>query len=146
VNDDPIAGSAIRPMEVEAMEKNAPVLPDIAVSEIYRETFLFLLPPEEAAAVRVYGATVEDRLLDRPAGEMPRTSYTEAEMQGVLADLLFLAGFLRSVSREREASELAERDWLLASFAAELAGEVAVLAARLDREFARLANREVGSR
>jgi hypothetical protein len=126
------------------MEKDAPVLPDVPVSEVYRETFLFNLPPEEAAAFRAYGAAVENRLLDRPAYEMPRLSHTEAEMQGALADLRFLAGFFLAVGKEREASELQERDWLLARFAAELSGEIAAVAARLDREFARLSGREGG--
>ncbi len=126
------------------MEKDAPVLPDVPVSEVYRETFLFFLPPDEAAAFRAYGAAVENRLLDRPAYEMPRLSYTEAEMQGALVDLRFLAGFLGAVGKEREASELPERDWLLASLAAELAGELAAIAARFNREFARLSGRKSG--
>ena len=36
------------------MERDAPVLPDVPVSDVYRETFLFNLPPEDAAAFRAY--------------------------------------------------------------------------------------------
>jgi hypothetical protein len=132
-------------MEVVAMEKSAPVLQEEPVSDVYRETFLAILPPDEAAAFRAYGNAVENRLLDRPAYEMPTTSYTEAEMRGALADLCFLAGFLQTVGKERAASELPERDWQLAHVAAELAGEVAALAAGLDRELRRFSASDEGT-
>ncbi len=112
-------------------------------SGVYRETFLAILEAEEGVAFRLHGVILETRFLDRSAFDQPATSsFTEAEVRGALADLRFLAEFLRTVGREREASELPLRDWQLSQAAAESAGEVARIAERLDRELTRLLESE----
>jgi len=123
------------------MDKSATTPLENSTSEAFRETFLSILSPEEATLLRNYGNLLHSRFLDRPVYEVPATSYTEAEMQGALADLRSLAEFLRAVGREREASELPEREWQLSHVAAELAGGVVLLAEGLDRELRRLSAR-----
>jgi hypothetical protein len=121
------------------MDNSAPASAELP-SGAYRETFLSILDPEEAAAFRSHGNVVENRFLDRVVYEETKTSYTEAEVRGALADLRFLAGFLRAVGKEREASELPPRDWQLAHTAAECAEDVDVLAHKLQEELTRLSS------
>ena len=126
------------------MDKAEEHLPT-GLSAAFRESFLCIFDPEEAQAFRTFGNVVENRFLDRATYEEGAPSYTLAEMQGAALDLKFLGAFLQVVGREREASELSRRDWLLSSLAAELGEAVAALAERLDRELARLSGREDGA-
>jgi hypothetical protein len=103
-------------------------------SEVFRELFLSILPPEEAEAFRSWGSLLHTRFIDRSSYEVPPTSFTEAEMRGVLADLRFMTQFLRGVAREREMSELSIHDWRLAEFASTLGDEVASLSEALETE------------
>ena len=124
------------------METTLIAMPVPSHSGIYRETFLAILEAEERVAFRLHGVILEDRFLDRSAFEAPAASFTEAEVRGALADLRFLAEFLRAVGKEREASELPARDWQLSDVAAKVAEEVAALVLRLDQELQRLAESE----
>jgi hypothetical protein len=108
-------------------------------SEVFRETFLFVLDPEEAEAFRRFGDVVQDRFLDRSNYEKrnPHFSFTLAEMVGVAADLRFLEGFLRAVGAEMRLSELTPTEQGLSSFAEQLMPEVATLAEKLAQEIER---------
>lgn len=110
------------------------------VSEVFRETFLFVLDPEEAEAFRHFGDVVQDRFLDRSIYEKrnPHFSFTLAEMVGVAADLRFLEGFLRAVGAERRLSELTATEQGLSALAERLTPEVATLAGKLAQEIERL--------
>jgi hypothetical protein len=112
----------------------------IKESEVFRETFLFVLDPEEAEAFRHFGDVVQDRFLDRSIYEKgnPHFSFTLAEMVGVAADLRFLEGFLRAVGAERRLSELTATEQGLSSLAERLAPEVATLAGKLAQEIEHL--------
>ncbi len=109
-------------------------------SEAFRETFLFVLDPEEAETFRRFGDVMQDRFLDRSSYEKRNThfSFTLAEMVGAAADLRFLAGFLRAVGAERRLSELTATEQDLSSLAERLAPEVATLALKLTQEIERL--------
>ena len=63
-------------------------------SEVFREVFLSILPPEEAEAFRSWGNLLHTRFIDRSSYEVSQTSFTHSEMRGVLADLRFMTEFL----------------------------------------------------
>ena len=117
-----------------------PVARVISASEVFRESFLFVLDIEDAEIARRFGEVLQDRFLDRAVYEKksPHLSFTLAEVLGVAADLRFLGGFLRSVGSERRLSELTATEQALSSFAEGLAPEVAALAGRLEEEIKRL--------
>ena len=58
-------------------------------------------------------------------------SPTRAELRAAGADLAHLEGFLRSIAREKELSELSAEDQALADLAGRLAAKVARLAAEI---------------
>src|SRR5882724_3097826 len=107
----------------------------VPTSETFRETFLFVLDSDEAAAFRRFGEVVQERLLDRLTYQErnPHFSFTLAEMFAVAVDLRFLERFLRGIASERRLSELTPTEQALSALAEELAPDVAALAAKLER-------------
>ena len=109
-------------------------------AEAFRETFLFVLDPAEASTFRRFGEVLHDLLLDRAAYEEsdPQSSYTLAELRGVVSDLRYLSEFLGRVGAERRLSELTATEQGL-SLAAERFGlEISALAGRMEQEIERL--------
>jgi hypothetical protein len=101
----------------------------------FRETFLrHVTDAEDDRTLRhlarmLHEATLELAHFAPPSGE----SATREELRAAAADLRHLQGFLASVARGREESELAPPDAKLAALAAEQSQAVAGLAAVLEQ-------------
>jgi hypothetical protein len=103
----------------------------------FRETFLILLEPDQAATFRRLGDFLHDAACERgtPAStDAPAASTLRTTLAAVLADLRHLEGILVHVARERTASELTPPDLPLASLGAGVALMVRMTADHLAAE------------
>src|SRR3954467_1319946 len=135
-NGDRLMGRAGDREEGKKQGKEKAREPGAAISEAFRETFLFLFSPEDAEVFRRFVEVVQDRLLERSTYEErnPHFSYTLAEMLAVAADLSYLKTFLQGVAAERRLSDLTPTEHSLSQLAERFALEVAALAERLELE------------
>jgi hypothetical protein len=103
----------------------------------FRETFLYhVTDPEDLQTHRrlarlLYESSLEMARYAPPGGE----SATREELRAAAADLRHLQGFLASVARSLEESELSPADAELAALAAQQAHAVAGLAVTLEQAF-----------
>jgi len=105
-------------------------------SAAFRETTLRLFTqPEDLAALRHVGEMFHDYALEL-CGTWPDDglSATRSELRAAAADLRHLQGFLFSVYKSADESELSVTDDALARFAGTLAGDVARAAEAIERE------------
>ena len=104
-------------------------------SSAFRQTFLrHFTQTEDSSALHHIGTMLHEMALEF-ARYWPDDgrSATRAEVSAAAADVRHIEGFLRSVGRERELSELSADDQALAELADRLATELGRLAEMLER-------------
>jgi hypothetical protein len=107
--------------------------------EGFRQTFLsqFTDPAHEEALRRV-GQLLYSFALEPPQGwPEPRETSTLTECVAALCDVRFLAGYLRSVGREREVSSLSKRDTALSHLGERISVQLIALGEQMEAELSR---------
>jgi hypothetical protein len=103
-------------------------------ADSFRETTLIWInDPDDREALRRVGRLIYGLAVEATSYEPAEPSQTRAELGAALADLRHLEGFLAAVGRQAEESSLEPDDDALAHFAGRLAGQVASLAAAIER-------------
>jgi hypothetical protein len=103
-------------------------------SDSFRETALIWIDrPEDREALRQAGRLIYDLAVEASRAMGDDSSMTRAELRAAAADLLHLEGYLAAVGRQAEESSLEPDDDALAHFAGRLAGQVASLAAAIEK-------------
>ena len=98
-------------------------IPQQGRTPAFRETFLALLPEEEQRAARSLGVYLQGALAEAQVERQPARA-----RQGAIAELGFLAAYLRELATEREAfAHLPPDEGRLASFAGRMADRLETL-------------------
>jgi hypothetical protein len=103
-------------------------------SDSFRETALIWIDqPEDREVLRQAGRLFYDMAVEVSRAMGGESSMTRAELRAVAADLRYTAGYCAAIGRQAQESTLEPDDDALAHFAGRLAGQVASLAAAIER-------------
>lgn len=106
---------------------------------VFRESFLRKLPPKEAAACRLLGRRIyQDRHESLALDEVfDPTSWLAGDLEGAVAELAFLAGYLGDTARAPQEHQLGPEELALAALAGEARDLITGLKVRIEAQLRR---------